>query len=250
MAPSRGLSRYGIVRSGVAGDAVECSAFGTLIVDPGAVFNGLVVAQHYGHSTMVLANGSAAGTLSGLGTQFTGFTVVDETAQATWSLLGTSTIGSGSILDAGGQLSFIGAAEGAGHVRIDRGATVTASGTLAVAEVVFGPGGGAHLVLDAPSSALSTLAGFGTADTIDLVKLAANSDSFANGTLTLLQNGGKVDTIIFAGNYTVSNFLLKSDGHDGTIVKYVAGANSVSPDRFGVWDPDQQGGHVPAVWGV
>ncbi len=182
---SGGAGGYGIVESGPAGDAVQCSDGGTLVVDPGAVFNGLVVASQYENDLMVLASGATAGTLSGLGTQFTGFEVVEEVAQATWSLLGSSTLGNASILEVGGTLTFISTAEGTGHVRIDRGATVTAGGALSVSEVVFGPGGGAHLVLDAPGSATSTLAGFGTADTIDLVKLAVNSDSFANGTLTL-----------------------------------------------------------------
>jgi hypothetical protein len=248
---SGGAGGYGIIKDGAAGDAVQFNFQpATLVVDPGAVFIGQVTAQPLAKDTLILAAGPAAGTLSGLGTQFTGFAAVSETAQATWSLLGTSTIGSGSILDAGGQLTFIGAAEGSGHVRIDRGATVTAGSTLAVAAVVFGAAGGAHLILDAPTFVTNTLSGFGAKDTIDLIKLAANSESFANGTLTLLENGSVVDTLTVAGKYTSGNFSLKSDGHGGTTIGFVAGANGIGTEKFDAWSTELHGGHIPAGWSL
>ncbi len=66
------------------GDAVRFgTAAATLIVDPGAVFTGLV-AGNSSNDTLVLGSAATTGTLSHLGTQFTGLTRIVENAGARW----------------------------------------------------------------------------------------------------------------------------------------------------------------------
>jgi len=61
---------------------------GTLIIDPGAVFTGDVVANASVSDVLVLA-GATAATLDGLGSQFSGFSTLNFAAGATWTVDGT-----------------------------------------------------------------------------------------------------------------------------------------------------------------
>jgi hypothetical protein len=75
--------------AGVAGDAVDIvNAPATVVVEPLAVFDGNVqAAPHYG-DTLELAGISSA-TLSGLGTQFTGFDALEFASGASWTVKST-----------------------------------------------------------------------------------------------------------------------------------------------------------------
>jgi len=76
--------------SGPMGDAVELPAAvtGTLVVDPGAVFIGDVIA---GAPADVLAlAGTSAVALTGIGTQFDGFETISFAAGAAWKIEGTA----------------------------------------------------------------------------------------------------------------------------------------------------------------
>jgi hypothetical protein len=211
-------------RAGANGDAVKFgTTAATLIVDPGALFKGNVVGDN-SNDTLALAAGGAAGTLSGVGSQFIGFTTIHEDIGAAWTLAGTTTVDTGTALDAAGSLTFASNLTGSGSVTIDSGATVTTGASVAVASLVFAAGGAEQLILDAPTAVTSTLSGFGTGDTIDLVHLLANSASFANGTLSLLEGTSVVASLTLAGNYTSNNFTLASDNNGGTTIVYVAGA--------------------------
>src|ERR1051326_8675702 len=64
--------------SGGSGTAVEFSGgYNLVVVDPGAVFQG-VVDGGTGGDTLELAAGAGAGTLSGFGTQYLGFSNVTD----------------------------------------------------------------------------------------------------------------------------------------------------------------------------
>jgi hypothetical protein len=60
------------------------TAASTLIVDPGAVFNGQVVANNV-HDVLELSGTQSGGTPITLGTQFTNFTTLDFASQAHWT---------------------------------------------------------------------------------------------------------------------------------------------------------------------
>jgi hypothetical protein len=111
-----------IVHGGSADNAVIFGG-GTnrLIIDPGAVFVGTVhgsgpvvvtptvgysttlgTANGIGTTTLELASGSAAGTLTGLGVSYVGFAAVTIDAGANWTLAGSNTLGAGiTLLDSG-----------------------------------------------------------------------------------------------------------------------------------------------------
>ena len=149
---------------------------------------------------------------------------------------------SGQTLNVGGALTIAGTASGGGTAVIENGATLTADGTLSLTAVQFASGA-ESLVLGSPTSVTSTLAGFGTGDTIDLVKLVANGESFANGTLTLLSGSKQVAQLTLAGSYTSNNFTLTSDGHGGTDIGFVAGAHAATAQDFGL--PQDASGWLP-----
>jgi len=73
--------------NGAAGDAVQFgSAVSTLIVEPGAVFNGLVAADASVKDVLELSGVQAGGTPIALGTQFTGFSTLDFASGAAWTV--------------------------------------------------------------------------------------------------------------------------------------------------------------------
>jgi hypothetical protein len=61
----------------------------------------------------------------------------------------------------------------------------------------------------------------------------ANGVSFANGTLSLLENNSVVASLTLAGNYTSANFTLTSDGHGGTDIGYATQGAGVAPPEAG-----------------
>ena len=92
-----------IVNAGTIAGATDAVAHtgtgGRLVVDPGAVFTGTVLGGDQG--TLELA-GTAAGTLTGLGSKYVGFKQVSVDAGANWTLAGTNTQPVGvSLLDSG-----------------------------------------------------------------------------------------------------------------------------------------------------
>ena len=174
---------------------------GTLIVDPGAVFNGDVIAKAGTSDALVLA-GTQPATLSGLGTQFTGFDTLTVENGAHWTLAGS--------------------ASGAVKVTLDDKSSLTAAGALSVDHVGFD--GAAQLVLDKLSATTSQITTFGTGDTVDLAKLDVTSFTFAKNTMTLMHGGSTLGTLVFLGSYTAANFALASDGHGGTMIDFVASA--------------------------
>jgi hypothetical protein len=73
------------------GDSVVMDGSDTnrLIVDAGAVFDGNVVARSGADNTLELAASATPGTITGLGTKYTGFETVTIDSGATWTVAGT-----------------------------------------------------------------------------------------------------------------------------------------------------------------
>jgi fibronectin-binding autotransporter adhesin len=113
------LANFGAVSGGGATEVAFGSGTDRLILGPGATFGGNVVGGGV-HTTLELAAGTGAGTLSGLGTEFTNFGTVIVDTGATWTVDATTA-----------QLAtttFIG--DGAGSTLV-----LTGAGTFSLANV-------------------------------------------------------------------------------------------------------------------
>ncbi len=188
-----------------------------LIIDPGAVFNYSVNIFGTINSTLELASGAAAGTLSGLGTKFsylaetkinasvTHLTTID--AGATWTLTGSNSISSnetlanaGSLILSGATLSDAGALTnngkivldpstltavglgGSGSVIIEGGSTLDVQGAVASSQGLTFAGGG-YLHLGDPTAVLGSIVNLGAGDTIDLEGITQANLNFSGGAL-------------------------------------------------------------------
>ena len=131
-----------------------------VIIYPGATFSGTVTGGNLigatVASTLELASGTSAGTLSGLGSQFIDFAQVTVDAGATWALGSGSTLqsgvtlgGSGTLREAGtltnnGRLSIPVTLGGGGVLINSSGGTIVGSGQAALR----GTSGGAATVVN------------------------------------------------------------------------------------------------------
>jgi hypothetical protein len=106
-----------------SGNAVVIGG-GTLVIDPGAVFSGGVDANDTDNSVVVLGAGSATGSISGFGKEFSGLLNLQVQAGATWQMAGTNSFAADSLLTDAGRLTITG-------ILTDTG-PATVSGTLGV----------------------------------------------------------------------------------------------------------------------
>jgi hypothetical protein len=199
-----------------------------LVVDPGALFVGAVIGA--GADTIELAAGSAAGTLSGLGTSFTGFDAITVDAGAKWRLSGdASLIGFTNdgviVIEHRDDLVLGPVGEDAGaHGVIDLASHGIAEFDGAVAtgqKFVFKDATGTVL-LDDPKAFRATIAGFRAGDVIDITGEKADGVVCANGKLQVTEHGKTVADLRLAGNFTTSEFVLASDGNGGTDITLAA----------------------------
>jgi hypothetical protein len=124
--------------SGAAGDAVQFGAnAATLMIDPTAVFVGNVVGNGQ-NNKLVLASATMgdSGTITGLGTQFTGFSALDVASGATWTEANASESFTGTVTVEGnftnlGTLSGPAGVNSTGGVGVSlTGGTLTNDGTI------------------------------------------------------------------------------------------------------------------------
>jgi hypothetical protein len=100
------VTNYGVIQ-GSGGTAVQFTSAGRLIDEGGARFIGDVIGAG---GELELAAAGGTGTISGLGTNFTGFAsyYVDFPGVASWVLAGANTLGAGQTLGVGGSLTVTG----------------------------------------------------------------------------------------------------------------------------------------------
>ncbi len=181
---------------------IEAVIFGggtnRLIVDPGAVFiggvngsgaftlapggNTTVLGTTGGITTLELASATAAGTLSGLGTQFVGFAAVTIDSGANWTFSGYNALASGVTLTDSGTLTV--------------GGTLPVGGTFSNAGLVTGAANGIVL---ATGGQVTNQSGGIITGTTDGIKLTAG------GTITNQAGGtisGGTDAVQFAAGVT------------------------------------------------
>ena len=138
----------------------------------------------------------------------------------TLSFLGTVT--NNGAMTASGMLSVASQVGGSGTLNIAAGGTLSLLAGSGTGETVNFLAGTGLLDLTKPATFLGHIAGFGASDHIDLLKQAATSVSYVNGTLSVLNAGKTVASLTFSGNYTSANFAVNSDGHNGSIITFHA----------------------------
>jgi hypothetical protein len=127
---------------------------------------------------------------------------------------------------------------GPGIVQIDSGAALVVDSSVIHNQMAFG--GPASLILADAKAFKGTIGSFGSGDVIDVEKLAANTLTYAGGTLTLEHGSTVLDTLTFSGSYIASDFGLKADGHGGTDIVF-AGAATVHDPAGSIWDGHDAG---------
>ena len=178
--------------AGGSGAAVQFASgyANRLIVDPGAVFSGTVRSGNpFGAtavSTLELASGASAGTLSGLGSQFLNFASIAVDAGATWSL-SPNTIVSGQTLNNAGTL----------------GAGVTLAGGATVTNAMTGTIGSGSVPIGVDALGAVTLVNYG--------QIAGSA-----GHAVLLNAGGSVSNA--AGGVIGGSYGILVSGSAGTVV--------------------------------
>ena len=206
-----------------------------LIVEPGAVFNGLIVGGNLSGtasaSYLELASGATTGTLAGLGTQFVNFGHVALDAGASWSLTGANVVAgqtlaalANSTFSVAGALYNYGAVTldlstlnagslpGSGLAMLGPGSTLDLQATLAsLGTVAFA--GSAELLLAAPALVAGSISSFAGGDTIDLAGVDPASVSYASGHLYFGGGGSILLNLATAGTP-----FARSDGAGGALV--------------------------------
>lgn len=206
-----------------------------LIVEPGAVFNGLVVGGNLSGtastSYLELASGATTGTLAGLGVQFVNFGRVALDAGASWSLTSatvvagqTITAHAGSaVTDTGALYNYgvvaldpstlnVGSLLGSGVALLGTGSTLDLQATLAsLGTIAFA--GSAELVLAVPTLVAGSMQSFAAGDTIDLAGVDPTSVSYASGRLYFSSGGSILLNLASAGTPRAT-----PDGAGGALV--------------------------------
>jgi hypothetical protein len=235
-----GKDTYGVVRDPL-GDAVQFGTLAaTLIVAPGAVFVGNVVAPGTTLDVIELTGTRAdIGTLSGLGTDFIGFDTLDVDAGAFWAISGKilrlDNEGEVDILS-GTSLTVTGAVDEVsnGIFLLSGDSTLQIAALRGSATQMDFLGTSDHLIIGNPSEfgqhiGLPNFAGplledFSVGDSIDLKQIGSVGLSLhynsVSGVLQVSSSGeGVVASLQFqTSNRGPGNFGITSDGATGSIV--------------------------------
>ena len=213
---------------GATGQAISFLAPGdTVVADPGAVFIGGVFADTGGTNVLELGTGAVAGTLSGLGTSFAGFTDTTVDAGANWQLTGANTIAGndprrGRVADGRGHPHQSRQPPGDGEVALSGGLAALGSGlATSVGISLAGPAADTLILSGSSGSTLpNTISGFGYGDRIEVAGV-----SFDNATL----NGPQLD--LTSGGTTV--FTLGDISIEGTLPPvFHFGTDGATGDSF------------------
>jgi hypothetical protein len=120
---------------------------GLVVVDPGAVFSGAVIAGGGNSDFLQFASGSRAGTLSGLGGHYSGFIATTIDAGAQWTATGSNSISKYYDLIDDGHLTIAGSLGGLGTVSLAHGVTLDVASTGTLTAPVSGLSGGTIALL-------------------------------------------------------------------------------------------------------
>ena len=228
--------------TGRSGTAVAFGGPGNLLIDdPGAVFTGTVMTT--GASTLELASGSSAGTISGLGTYIDNFTSLIFDPGARWTVTGDVSASGLGTLGIGG-FTFGDTIDLTGFAATGKtfttNALVLSQGTSATATLAIQgsfTSGQFNVVSDGAGGVLiSEQADLAYGQTIDQTGILATSGSVANGTLTLANGTTALGTIIVGTSLSTGDLTVAPDGTGGTDIivssifgTYASGLNLLTP---------------------
>ena len=209
-----------------------------LIIDPGAVFQGIIKGGS-GTNTLELAKGKTAGALSGLGSQFLGFGTIVEDSGANWTLSGANTlIAAGTFTDSG---------------------TLTNTGTVTGA-ITLAAGGE---LTNASSGVISTAA-LGTTAPVAVRSIGNNATVVNAGTIQGAQNAAGAGVLLSNGG-TLTNQLggliggfygVEALTGSNTVPVTVVNAGSITGGDTGIdldtggWVSNQASGTITSQFGI
>jgi hypothetical protein len=127
----------------------------------------------------------------------------------------------GTIDAAAGVLKIETAVSGSGTLDVGAGGTLSLLAGAATGQTLSFLSTNGLLDLTKPIDFKSLITGFGASDQIDLLKTKETSFSYDNNTLTVLDGHKTEASLHFSGSYTQSDFTLTTDGHGGTLIKFV-----------------------------
>ena len=246
-----GMTGFTVVNAGtITGSYAAVSIGGTLanrvVFDPGAVFSGYVTGGHaVGDtvtSTLELASGASAGTLSGygVGLQFANFAQTTVDAGASWTLTGTNDFIAGTTIQNAGTLTVfnttlndggvvinngtlivdpatltVAALTGTGNTVIDANSTLAVTGTVSAGETITFAGNSGELIVD-PTQFAGTIHAFQAGTTIDLTGVSdLGTASIVNGNTLEIQRTSNpaIDLTLDTGySFAGVNFTTTSGG--------------------------------------
>jgi Hint domain len=239
------VTNAGTISAGNKAVRLNAGYTNLLLVDPGAVFIGEVDGGNTigasVASTLELASGAFAGTLSGLGSQFIDFAQTKIDAGASWTFVSSNTIAAGETFIDGGTLTNSGTL--VGEVSLVAGATLVNTNSELIsnpsATAVYATGTG---ILVSNAGSISGAGGFGihledggTVTNASTGRLTATQARpvYISGAAGTVQNSGLIQTTV--GTYTA--VVLQAGGYvrnasSGTITSafkksvYISGANA------------------------
>ena len=121
--------------------------------------------------------------------------------------------------DEGGLMDFTSSlvsGDGTGSLRIYAGATMEFGGAVDTSHTVTFEASTGDLEIGDLAAYSGTIAGFSGGDLIDLLGVAASSETVSGHTLSLFENGVAVGSLTLSGTYKTASFTLVSDDHGGT----------------------------------
>ena len=211
----------------------------TLVVNPGAIFNGQVVANATVADVLVLG-GTTAGTLTGLGTSFVNFSSIAVSQNANWTFTGANTVATvvnngTAVIASGGSLDVSSALDptSTGVFQLQNTSTLELAAALGHnTQIQFLGSTNDELVIDkasafgtgsGPSYAGSLLENFAAGDVIDLKGIAGGGFRYAAASgdlqITASPRGTTVATLLFQNSSLgTGTFHLASDKAGGTLV--------------------------------
>jgi hypothetical protein len=128
---------------------------------------------------------------------------------------------SGTFDAAGGAISMSKIVTGTGALEINAASTFSLMNGAAAGQTVDFLASSGALDLGNPLAFAGAIDGFAGSDTIDLLKTASTSETFAAGVLTVVDNGATVASLHFTGSYTTGDFMLASDGNGGSLITFI-----------------------------